>query len=56
MKFFVDTADVNDIRELQDAGLIDGVTTTRRSAAVELGGVHLLERDDDKKLRGPRRR
>ncbi|PZO73232.1 MAG: fructose-6-phosphate aldolase, partial [Mesorhizobium amorphae] len=27
MKFFVDTADVNDIRELQDAGLIDGVTT-----------------------------
>ncbi|MCK5933511.1 MAG: fructose-6-phosphate aldolase [Fulvimarina manganoxydans] len=27
MKFFVDTADVNDIRELQAAGLIDGVTT-----------------------------
>ncbi|MCQ8783027.1 fructose-6-phosphate aldolase [Mangrovibrevibacter kandeliae] len=27
MKFFVDTADVNDIRELEDAGLIDGVTT-----------------------------
>lgn len=27
MKFFVDTADLDDIRELQDAGLIDGVTT-----------------------------
>ncbi|MFT3988281.1 fructose-6-phosphate aldolase [Aestuariivirga sp.] len=27
MKFFVDTAEVKDIRELQDMGLIDGVTT-----------------------------
>ncbi|MBA69961.1 MAG: fructose-6-phosphate aldolase [Rhizobiales bacterium] len=27
MKFFVDTADVNDIRELSELGLIDGVTT-----------------------------
>ncbi|WP_061936633.1 fructose-6-phosphate aldolase [Aureimonas sp. AU22] len=27
MKFFVDTADIAEIRELQDAGLIDGVTT-----------------------------
>jgi len=27
MKFFVDTADVNDIRELNDLGLLDGVTT-----------------------------
>ena len=27
MKFFVDTADTNDIRELADTGLIDGVTT-----------------------------
>ncbi len=27
MKFFVDTADTKDIQELQDAGLIDGVTT-----------------------------
>lgn len=27
MKFFVDTADVNDIRELSDTGLLDGVTT-----------------------------
>ena len=27
MKFFVDTADIAEIRELQEAGLIDGVTT-----------------------------
>ncbi len=27
MKFFVDTGDIADIRQLQDAGLIDGVTT-----------------------------
>ncbi|MEF2072098.1 fructose-6-phosphate aldolase [Consotaella aegiceratis] len=27
MKFFVDTADVGEIRELNEAGLIDGVTT-----------------------------
>ncbi|MCB1456322.1 MAG: fructose-6-phosphate aldolase, partial [Nitratireductor sp.] len=27
MKFFVDTADVAEIRELNDLGLVDGVTT-----------------------------
>ena len=27
MKFFVDTADTNEIRELEATGLIDGVTT-----------------------------
>jgi len=27
MKFFVDTADVNEIKELADVGLLDGVTT-----------------------------
>ncbi|HET7413937.1 MAG TPA: fructose-6-phosphate aldolase [Pararhizobium sp.] len=27
MKFFVDTADVNEIRELNDLGFVDGVTT-----------------------------
>jgi transaldolase len=27
MKFFADTADVNDIKELADTGLLDGVTT-----------------------------
>jgi transaldolase len=28
MKFFVDTADIKDIEELNDLGLLDGVTTT----------------------------
>ena len=27
MKFFVDTADIGEIRELADTGLLDGVTT-----------------------------
>ncbi len=27
MKFFVDTAEVKDIKELQETGLLDGVTT-----------------------------
>ncbi len=27
MKFFVDTADIDDIRELNDLGMVDGVTT-----------------------------
>ncbi|HEY6917312.1 MAG TPA: transaldolase family protein, partial [Allosphingosinicella sp.] len=27
MKFFVDTADINDIKEMADTGLLDGVTT-----------------------------
>ena len=27
MKFFIDTADVAEIRELNDTGLVDGVTT-----------------------------
>lgn len=27
MKFFVDTADINEIREINDIGLLDGVTT-----------------------------
>ncbi len=27
MKFFVDTADVKEIRDLADLGLLDGVTT-----------------------------
>ena len=27
MKFFVDTADVAEITELNEAGLVDGVTT-----------------------------
>ena len=28
MKFFVDTANIDDIRDLASTGLVDGVTTT----------------------------
>ena len=27
MKFFVDTADIKEIRELNELGLLDGITT-----------------------------
>ena len=37
MKFFVDTADVKDIRELAETGLIDGVTTNP-SLVAKAGG------------------
>lgn len=37
MKFFVDTADVNEIRDLADSGLIDGVTTNP-SLVAKTGG------------------
>ncbi len=49
MKFFVDTGDIAEIRELQDAGLIDGVTTNpslvlkaTRSEPVENGTGYRL--------------
>ncbi len=32
MKFFVDTADISEIRELAAAGVVDGVTTTRHTS------------------------
>jgi transaldolase len=32
MKFFVDTADVAAIKELNDLGMVDGVTTNRKSS------------------------
>ncbi|MBX8801227.1 fructose-6-phosphate aldolase [Ochrobactrum sp. MR28] len=41
MKFFVDTADVKDIRELNDLGLVDGVTTNP-SLILKSGG-NILE-------------
>ena len=39
MKFFVDTADVKEIRELNDLGLLDGVTTNP-SLILKSGGKH----------------
>ncbi len=41
MKFFVDTADVKDIRELNDLGLLDGVTTN--PSLIAKSGRNILE-------------
>jgi transaldolase len=41
MKFFVDTADVNEIRELNDLGLVDGVTTN--PSLILKSGRNILE-------------
>lgn len=41
MKFFVDTADVNEIRELNDLGLVDGVTTN--PSLIAKSGRNILE-------------
>ncbi len=41
MKFFVDTADVNDIRELAATGLVDGVTTN--PSLIAKAGRDILE-------------
>ncbi len=41
MKFFVDTTDVKDIRELNDLGLLDGVTTN--PSLIAKSGRNILE-------------
>jgi len=41
MKFFVDTAEIAEIRELQDSGLLDGVTTN--PSLVKKSGRNFLE-------------
>jgi transaldolase len=41
MKFFVDTADTNDIRELAETGLLDGVTTN--PSLINKAGRNFLE-------------
>lgn len=41
MKFFVDTADINDIRELAETGLLDGVTTN--PSLIHKSGRHFME-------------
>jgi len=41
MKFFADTAEINEIRELQDTGLLDGVTTN--PSLVKKSGRDFLE-------------
>ena len=41
MKFFVDTADVDDIRDLASTGLVDGVTTN--PSLIAKSGRNFLE-------------
>ncbi len=41
MKFFVDTADINDIRQLAETGLLDGVTTN--PSLIHKSGRNFLE-------------
>src|SRR5690606_14824493 len=41
MKFFVDTADINDIRDLASTGLLDGVTTN--PSLIAKSGRNFLE-------------
>ena len=41
MKFFVDTADIGDIRELAETGLLDGVTTN--PSLIHKSGRHFIE-------------
>ena len=40
MKFFIDTADVGDIRDLNETGMVDGVTTNP-SLIAKSGGKEL---------------
>lgn len=44
MKFFIDTANLNDIREANDLGILDGVTTNPSLMAKEgiTGAEHIL--------------
>ena len=41
MKFFIDTADISEIRELADSGLVDGVTTN--PSLVAKSGANFLD-------------
>ena len=45
MKFFVDTADVKEIRELNDLGLLDGVTTNPSLILKSGGNIHEVTKE-----------
>ena len=53
MKFFVDTADVKDIRELNDLGLIDGVTTNPSLILKSGGSIAEVTREICSIVEGP---
>ena len=48
MKFFIDTADLEEIREAHDLGLVDGVTTNP-SLCAKAG----IKSDHGHEMRGP---
>ena len=47
MKFFADTAEIKDIRELAEAGLLDGVTTN--PSLIKKSGRDYRERDPNRR-------
>ncbi|MDR0253270.1 MAG: fructose-6-phosphate aldolase [Brucellaceae bacterium] len=53
MKFFVDTADVKDIRELNDLGLVDGVTTNPSLILKSGGNIIDVTREICSIVKGP---
>ena len=53
MKFFVDTADVKDIRELNDLGLLDGVTTNPSLILKSGGSIAEVTREICSIVEGP---
>jgi len=53
MKFFVDTADVKDIRELNDLGLVDGVTTNPSLILKSGGSITEVTREICSIVEGP---
>ena len=55
MKFFVDTADLKEIREAHDMGVLDGVTTNPSLAKAE-GNVDVHSWRDVSPRRSPPRR
>ncbi|MHA6685765.1 fructose-6-phosphate aldolase [Mesorhizobium sp. A556] len=53
MKFFVDTADVKDIRELNELGLVDGVTTNPSLILKSGGKIDEVTRQICEIVKGP---
>ncbi|TIM13338.1 MAG: fructose-6-phosphate aldolase, partial [Mesorhizobium sp.] len=53
MKFFVDTADVNEIRDLNDLGLLDGVTTNPSLILKSGGKIADVTREICEIVKGP---
>lgn len=53
MKFFVDTADVKEIRELNDLGLLDGVTTNPSLILKSGRDIHEVTKEICQIVKGP---